>query len=522
MQQLIEHLQADPSDHQRWQVCIDKLLDEPFDIAPDAQDALEKLLSEAAHRCLPDAVITLRPLPLLHVDIRDGQPWLLRAQTHGAWYTSSISIDALANEVSCVPSGGAYALLSDLTRRAFDALSLRRPFEPRLMSVAHVHTLVASVDDPHTERWVGEVQALYPDVGFDVGDGVEEPAPLETQILLILLVLALRQARPLRIIAPPDPDTEIEDALAREVDKTGLSLEEILEGLDARMTVRFEHDYAIDSSLLLDEDDRVRLVRRVETVATSPRRDQCLASEVGVTPGTQVAFDRGSHPIDRVCSVLVRAFVDWNSHLHERIGWDPDSEEDPTTLTSLLPLNGSTAVALIRKIRAHRPICWVTRATGDARRFDDFSLVARLEALTIERQIEVLITVGETAAEGAKLERVAPFLAELRRVVADKSDPHTLFVPAPSDVHHSDLIMDLIEGNHGDIALLLLFIGDLACRRLGRSRLSGMWAQDPISIQAATSLLALRCGELRGDEEIDRLLDPLATAPDPTGPRAAH
>lgn len=115
----------------------------------------------------------------------------------------------------------------------------------------------------------------------------------------------------------------------------------------------------------------------------------------------------------------------------------------------------------------------------------------RFESLKEGDQVRVLIAIGDALSD-------APFwpraLDDARRILERGGDPRELLP------HAENLV---IGPGDTTAAVLLLYLGDLAARRLGRPPISPHLVQDPLSIdELLTRLAAL------DEAELDRLLRP--------------
>lgn len=480
MQALVDHLREDPSDPHRWRICVDYLLEH----APSIQDPAALDVLEAA---LLDQRVAEEPAeqPPLGgwVRLHDGQAWLLCGEPEGAWLVRSIALEVLTERIR-----RRFDATDPIASAALAALGLRGEIDLSGGEVVRWRRVVEVVSDPVLEYTIAQARAL--DAASEVGDELGERCVLEGQLVALSLVVSLSQARPLPIIASPEPEEELAWLLAWEANRTGRSPSALLRQIGSQLCVHSPHDYAQSASLIVDGAGELRLVLPVQAVAEAPGQGQCLASEVGVEAGSWVGFDRGP-----LSPSMAEALV---QNILSRLRWE---DEDGVALV-LPPLRAEVALEMLRQISALAGAPHlVRRATGRARWFDDFRLVSRFTALSTEAQVRVLLEVlrsGIWQLEPGWRADLLEVHAALERYALDGLSPRPLFAGEVFPGAMEPLFGDLWGGR---LLSFLMVLGDRIAALGGHPPVSPLWTQDEPSIQCVTSWIAL-CDEA----EIERLL----------------
>jgi hypothetical protein len=434
MRALVEHLRAEPSDLAAWQVFADLVLEKGLQLEEAEIRELEVLFSKLAQ---DHPAVGRLAQGSLTLGVRGGQPRIYRAAEGGWWEAAAADLGGLAERVEA-PG------LEAAAGRALRCLELAGEVEPWGLRAVRWLQVVETVTDPEREC----TSAQFPAEEAQLGEELGVVLPFESQLVALMLLLVLRQVRPLRIVPPPDPEREVEEALAQEAAHTGLSVGEIVQRLEEGVSCPNLHD--------------------------PPRPLRLYPSGEGlrlVFPVGEEAFDRGAFELEAAGSLIREAISHWSLQLEEPL---------VTTLGRLLPLRGEVVLALVRRFRQEAPLT-LTRATGQARRLDDYEVAARFRALPEPERVRRLWEVGARLVE-----ELAPGEQELGRellaMVGEDVDPSTLEL---------EPFCELIERDCHDLVHVLLFLADLASRRRGQRPFSAAWGGDALGVQDVSPILAL-------------------------------
>jgi hypothetical protein len=312
MRPLLERLRRNPHDPELWQVCADYLLERGLQL--ERPELFERWFSQAALYCSLNAVAKgVKGPPEELVDFHRGRPRLLRVAVDGAWPIAEITMEELAKALSdTFPwESETRAQLEPALARAEAALELPRPvWERSGVDILEFREVVEEVTDPRTQRALPEVREAYPQEDFVLGDEIGERRPLERQLLVLHVLLALRQSRPLRLLPPPAPEPAVEEALTRASRTLRCTRAELATRLDRGL------------GLYLGEGGELRRADPLEV------------------PDEVLHVDRGPYTLAAARGHLERAIAATGAR----------------GLLFLLPLHDQLVLELVRKIRADLPL----------------------------------------------------------------------------------------------------------------------------------------------------------------------
>lgn len=206
MSEVLETLRGDVD---AWPSALPSLraLASTITLEPPHVAVLERLFVRAAWH-LP-SLATLREFtadapPALAIAAAEGRLRVLRGADTGDWSlcaTTTLSALQDATRTALSSDASLHAPFAEVSARMLAAMTLEGEVEVQGLDLIRYVRIVDEVRDAATEQTLLEVSGLVPDPDFAVGDEVGIVLVPESRVGLLLLVLALEQARPRTLAA---------------------------------------------------------------------------------------------------------------------------------------------------------------------------------------------------------------------------------------------------------------------------------------------------------------------------------